>query len=248
MLGYKEVPGGQSDEECTHVVLTYDEYEKMVMGRARAEAEAIEAQKKAAASIERVKQEARRRIAQEQEKCQKALDDLSRELEIVQEESSYFLKLNENLLRIARERANADRNLRPKKEHTGYVVLSSTEKEHRYKIDRRNWKTVVLWETVLQTPYSIDFTEEQAREQTKELTGNHDGKGIWLVFRLGINARYNGEYEEMLENKGWSDQQKMEMNIMLKTRLRANYKTGYWEVIFSHTKPLDVVPVDMRAR
>ena len=248
MLGYKEVPGGQSDEECTHVVLTYDEYEKMVRGQARAEAEAIEAQKKAAASIERVKQEARRRIAQEQEECRKALDDLNGELEIVQEESSYFSRLNENLLRIARERANADRNLKPKKEHTGYVVVSSTEKEYRYKVNRRDFETVMLWETVLQSPYSIDFTEEQAREQTKELTGNRDGKGTWLIFRLGINARYNGEYEEMLENKGWSDQQKMELNIMLKMRLRANYKTGYWEVIFSHTKPLGVVPVDMRAR
>lgn len=248
MLGYKEVPGGQSDEECTHVVLTYDEYDRMVMGRARAEAEAIEAQKKAAASIEKARQEARAQILKDREETQKIVDSLNAELEKERQDSDYLARLNENLLRIARERANADRNLKPKKEHTGYVVVSSTEKEYRYKVNRRDFETVMLWETVLQSPYSIDFTEEQAREQTKELTGNRDGKGIWLVFRLGINARYNGEYEEMLENKGWSDQQKMEMNIMLKMRLRANYKTGYWEVIFSHTKPLDVVPVDMRAR
>ena len=57
-----------------------------------------------------------------------------------------------------------------------------------------------------------------------------------------------GEYEDMLAEKEWSAQQKREMNIMLKRRLRANYKTGYWEVIFSHTKPLGVVPADMRAR
>lgn len=30
----------------------------------------------------------------------------------------YLAGLNENLLRIARERANADRKLKPKKEHT----------------------------------------------------------------------------------------------------------------------------------
>lgn len=150
----------------------------------RAERETVEAQKQAAASIEKVKQEAMRRIAQEQEDCRKSLDDLNEELEKAQDEGMYLAGLNENLLRIARERANADRKLKPKKEHTGYVVLSSTEKEYRYKIDRRNWKTVVLWETVLQSPYSIDFTEEQAREQTKELTGNRDGKGIWLVFGL----------------------------------------------------------------
>lgn len=67
-------------------------------------------------------------------------------------------------------------------------------------------------------------------------------------FRLGINASYDGEYEKMMEEKEWNDKQKKVWNIMLKRRLRANYKTGYWEVIFSHTKPLDVVPEDMRVR
>lgn len=214
---------------------------------ARAERETVEAQKQAAASIEKVKQEARRRIAQEQEDCRKSLDDLNEELEKAQDEGMYLAGLNENLLRIARERANADRKLKRKKEHTGYVVVSSTEKPYRYKVDQRRWKVAMLWETVLETPYSIDFTEEQAREQTKELTGN-EGKSVWLVGLLGINASYSGEYENMLAEKEWSPQQKKEWNIMLKRRLRANYKTGYWEVIFSHTKPLDVVPEDMRAR
>ena len=99
----------------------------------------------------------------------------------------------------------------------------------------------------LEGEFSIDFTEEQARRQMRELIGN-DGKDIWLVSRLGISASYDGEYEEMLEKATWSDQQKAERNIMLKRKLRANYRTGYWEIIFFHTKPLDVVPVDMRAR
>lgn len=244
---YRPVPGGSSDPECTHVILTYDEYDKMVMGRARAESEAIEAQKKAAASIERTKRDAQGQIESYREECKETIDGMKDELEEAQEKANRYENLNENLLRMTRERANADRNLRPKKQHTGYVVVSSTEKAHRYKVDRQNWKTVMLWETVLETPYSIDFTEEQAREQAKELTGS-GGKSAWLVARLGINASYAGEYEEMLADKGWSAQQKKEMNIMLKRRLRANYKTGYWEVIFSHTKPIGVVPVDMRAR
>lgn len=214
---------------------------------ARSEREASETKRQAAASIEKVKQEARHRITQEQEECRKSLDDLNEELERAHEEGVYLAGLNENLLRIAREWANADRKLKPKKEHTGYVVVSSTEKEYRYKINRRDFETATLWETVLQSPYSIDFTEEQARRQMRELIGN-DGKDIWLVSRLGISASYDGEYEEMLEKATWSDQQKAERNIMLKRKLRANYRTGYWEIIFFHTKPLDVVPVDMRAR
>lgn len=30
MMGYKEVPGGQSDPECTHVILTEAEYIKLL--------------------------------------------------------------------------------------------------------------------------------------------------------------------------------------------------------------------------
>ena len=37
-------------------------------------------------------------------------------------------------------------------------------------------------------------------------------------------------------------------NIMLRPYFRANFKAGYWEAVFFHTKPLGVVPADMRAR
>ena len=46
----------------------------------------------------------------------------------------------------------------------------------------------------------------------------------------------------------WNDPQPEEHNIMFKGRLRAKYRAGYWEIIFSHTKPLGIVPADMRAR
>lgn len=36
-------------------------------------------------------------------------------------------------------------------------------------------------------------------------------------------------------------------NVMLERRLKANYRTGFWEMIFLHTKPLAAVPLDMRA-
>lgn len=38
--GYRDVPGGQSDPECTHVILKLKEYEKMLHEQARAEQEA----------------------------------------------------------------------------------------------------------------------------------------------------------------------------------------------------------------
>lgn len=241
MLGYKEVPGGQSDAECTHVVLTLDEYDRMVMGRARAESEAIETKRKAAASIERAKQEAQAQILKDRAETQKTVDSMQETLDGAYREIEYLQNLNENLLRIARERANAERKLNPKKGHTGYVVVSSTEKEYRYKVNRRDFETVMLWETVLQSPYTIDFTEEQARTQMGELTC----KG-GLIGRLGITANSSSKYEDLCCGPTWEKYKKM--NIALQKKLRANYKTGYWEIIISHTKPLGVVPEDMRAR
>ena len=149
-------------------------------------------------------------------------------------------------LRIARERANADRKLRPKKTHTGYVVLTSSEKEYRYKTMRKETAVAGLWETALQSPYSVDFTEEQARALTEELVQPNENSET-IVGHIGIDTYYHGSYEDLLHDQRRSGRQAEDLNIMLKPKLRANYKTGYWEVIFLHTSPLGLVPGDMRA-
>ncbi len=141
------------------------------------------------------------------------------------------------MMRICKERANADRKLRPKKEHSGFVVVSSSEKEHRYKRGQR-WKTVRVWETVLQTPFSIDFTEEQARRQIQESLLD-----TWLIAKLGIGAVFDGTYSQLQE-----DTRLTEANTALSGRLRANFRQGYWEMVFLHTKPLGIVPAEMRAQ
>lgn len=225
------------------MILTREEYDRIVQQKANAEKEAAVAKSNAAAAIEQADRDAKRKIREAAEETQKEKDRICQALSEAESKIEYWRGLNENLLRISKERANADRNLKPKKEHTGYIVVSSTEKEYRYKVDRRHWETVILWETVLQTPYPIDFAEEQAREETKELIENDS-----LVARIGINMYYDGDYEGLLENSKWNDPKLEERNIMFKGRLRANYRAGYWEVIFSHTKPLGIVPADMRAR
>lgn len=150
-----------------------------------------------------------------------------------------------NLLRIARERANADRKLKPKKEHTGYVVVSSMEKEHRYKDGNGRWHTVVLWETVLETPYTVDFCVEEVRHLIQELFQD-DEDGNWPIEKIGITGDYPKGYANMIYDKDWREEYR-NYNVMLERRLKANYRTGFWEMIFLHTKPLAAVPSDMRA-
>ena len=209
------------------MILTREEYEQIVRQKAKAESEAAVAKSNAAAAIEQADRDAQRKIREAAEETQEEINKIHQDLSEAESKIKYWQGLNENLLRISKERANADRKLKPKKEHTGYVVVSSTEKEYRYKVNRRDFETVMLWETVLQTPYPIDFTEEQAREETKELIGN-DGRGNWLIARLGINMYYGGDYEDLLENSKWNVERSAAGGTQYYVQRAASGKLSCW--------------------
>ncbi len=231
VMGYKS--SEYTSQECTHVILTKEEYAQMMAALEQARQEKRAAQ----ASMENAWEQARQSIQEAHSKITQEVDGLKRVLAEEKAQREYQEGLNENLKRICKERANADRKLRPKTEHSGFVVVSSSEKEHRYKRGQR-WKTVRVWETVLQTPFSIDFTEEQARREIQETLLD-----TRLITKLGIEAVFDGTYSQLQEDTEFSA-----MNTALSRRLRANFRQGYWEMVFLHTKPLGIVPAEMRAQ
>ena len=200
LMGYKEVPDGQSDPECTHVILTETEYAKLQRKISDAEQLARTTKYEAEREVDSARRDADYKIRQNVEKANQTIKRWSEALDAERAESGHLRSLNENLLRIARERANADRKLKPKKEHTGYSVVFSTEKEHRYG-KGKNMTRVMLWETVIQSPYSIDLPEGLVRKQiTDELTRvNEDGES--LICRIGIDSFYPGSYAAMLQKR-----------------------------------------------
>lgn len=231
------------DGECTHVIQTRQEYEMLLNQRDRAKREKEEAERAAAREISRVKQEAAHEADRAAQRAQAQIDVLQ-QVERKTAEIADQRALNANLLRISRERANADRGLRPKKVHTGYVVVMSSEKEIRYKTGRNKLLTAKVWETVLQSPYSVDFTESQARQLIEEdLLARKNG----LLADVGITMICSGSsYENLIETENWKEI-KAAHNTLFSRQLRANYRVGYWEYIIQHTKPLGIVPADMRA-
>lgn len=246
LTGYRAVTG-QSDPECTHVILTIKEYDRLLEERATAKREKTVAETDARERVRRAERDAENRVnhitwAKDQE-----IQSIAARLEETQQEVEYQRKLNENLLRISKEQANADRKLKPKKGHTGYVVFSSAKKDYRFRVKgRRDMETVTIWETVMQTPFTVDFTSEQAEQQTSE-----DIRRVWdengsLLARIGITYVYGKRYEEMAGEDWFAGEQDAD-NIMLNTSLKANYRTGYWELTVYHTRPLGIVPADMRA-
>lgn len=220
------------------------EYNKLLQEKARAEQKARNTKYNAERAIDKAKREASCTAQKAAEEARQTVADMKEVLAAERAESSHQRSLNVNLLRVAKERANADRNLKPKKEHTGYVVVVSEVREYRYRSGKK-WNRVKLRETVIQSHYTVDFSETEVETQIeRELFPKND---VWLIGRIGITGRYDGTYEEMMEDSS-VDEELLKRNILLKgqQRLRANFRSGYWEVICLHTKPLDVVPKDMR--
>lgn len=125
-LGLRDLP--ENGQECTHVLLTHSEYDGLLAKVACAERDARSVYTAASQKIA----QAERNSAQAKEAAYAEVNAVQKDLEEACRKIEYLNGLNKNLLRIARERANADRKLRPKKTHTGYVVLTSSEKEYRY--------------------------------------------------------------------------------------------------------------------
>ena len=137
-------------------------------------------------------------------------------------------KLNKNLKRICRERANSDRNITPKKEHDGYLVLQSREWRERLS-DRRMVRT---WKSVIQTPYDASI---EPKVIEKQVYGDLiDGVLVDIGCLHYVLPEDNGKYT--YEDDG---------SVMYCWRYSADYKSGYWCVIIYTTRPL-VVPVERR--
>lgn len=240
--GYKAVQGGHSDPECTHVIMTLEEYNELLQeirdavddGK-RVKAEAARAAAASAANAEKA-------VKKIQENAVQEIAQLKKKVETERVGKEYQIGLNQDFKRIARERANADRGIKPKKERSGYVVLSSRQKKYKYRENRHDMAEVYLWETVIQTPYVVSFTAEQAMTETQELFAR-DEQGNWLIGRLGIAGEYGGKYEDMLDDPRcatWKD-----YNIIVEKIFNANVKAGYWEIIITHTKPLDNIGTEL---
>lgn len=240
IMGYKTLDGGQSDPECTHVILSLKEYNDLLREISQAKQEVRNERSKA----DDDKKENERRLKLMAQEHEQTIEKWRAALEAERTESAHQKGLNEHLLRVARERANADRKLKRKKEHSGYVVMASSEKIYRYK-NGRYLESVKLWETVIQSPYSIEFPAEQAKKLILEDFFPETGERE--AVRLGIERWVDGDYEDFLSAAD-KDEEFMKQNVALTgyRSFRANYRAGYWEMILVHTSPLEVVPKDMR--
>lgn len=171
-----------------------------------------------------------RRFDKERDDYEKRINDLINETSDLEIKVIKAEKLNYSLKRICRERANADRGLKPKKEHDGFVVLSTASYFERYQssVDRQT-KEFLAYRTVIQTPYSVFFSMQTVLD---------------IIIGDGYNCFHClGDYKYHYVHFGANcnaDSQKSEYkdcNYLFRWNLRGVSQKKYWEIEVCHTKP-----------
>lgn len=105
----------------------------------------------------------------------KELQEQLIEFENIKTENRNLNNLNQNLLRICKERANAKRKLMPKKTHHGYIKKHAEQYIYKF-IDhtvvngRRftNENLLDSWKSIIQSPYSLGLSAQEALILIKE--------------------------------------------------------------------------------
>lgn len=187
--------------------------------------------------------EAEKRINQVRE-AMKAANEQRETAEIALKKE---IRMNDNLLRIAKERANAKRRMQPKKQRSGYrfvgkVMQTKTISGH----DKTEGAIYTdVWSATIETPYNATIPIQEIMPVIfRDL---HDGeKGI--LVDLDIEAWldendetfWKGTYSQAMKNV--KDFQFEGRNVLFDYKMMANPKSGFWEVQITTTKPIPVIP------
>lgn len=220
-------PIKENESTYTHIILTVNEKDALIKD--------IDDEKNKRNILER-------KHKTELESVQKLKNEQIAERDIIikslEEQLAEQKKLNDNLLRISRERANAQRGIKPKKERSGFIALSM--EQHVYKLKYRSKiKDIHCWKIRIQTPYNIDidFThiQELMNDNIKFLMGECLG-----VTSLWGNGRIKETPIDEIENDFKSKV------VVFNTSYKANIKQGFWEVEYLINKPVNI-PDELRA-
>lgn len=234
--------GGADNPGLAEVRLTAEEYRRLCE-----ECQSlIECQKELEQEVERQKLRMQEIIETQYGRCQSDLksrqeefDRMKEELErkndrlrmmAIENQRDLELQkdLNWNLKRILREKANAKRGLTPKKLHSGYNVLFSSQYKEMYR-DHMVRKPISTWKSTIQKYYDASISlEDIEKDIWTELSSR-------VLVDMGITVlRHIDKYgKDVFEE--YHDE-----CVLYRYEYRANYKSGLWEVIIWTTKALSM--------
>lgn len=240
---YKGLTGYSKETEkkpATHVILTVEEYDKLLRDISNAQEETRITARNSRIEISQNKEQTDKLIKQEREEAQKRIEAVQSDFNRAKAEIHRLNDLNANMLRIAKERANSKRGLKPKKTHHGYMVLDSQQYNYtfRYWVQGKGYSDEFpCWKVRIQSPYDSSIPYETI---TKNITND-----LVKIFgsSLGISSIYSdlSKFNAKQVKELWEN----EKNFIFKTSYKANIKSGLWEIEYL-VKSSIKVPEDMR--
>lgn len=228
---YKEV---KDDKNFTHYVITSD-IDKQINEYVINLKEKIEKlELEYSENIENLKKEYSKKIELLNSKNKAFLEKLKNDNSILEDNNlelknnlKDYKKLNDNLLRIAKERANQKRGLLPKKAHNGFIILN--RKSTFYKFTSRKGKKTDVFEfncfkIVIQTPFDSSISLDLIRQNIvnsfidvmKDFNIND-----WYIYSVIKDYSVNEIINLFNETEG---------NFIFKESFIANSKTNLWEL------------------
>ena len=156
-------------------------------------------------------------------------EDLNSKILTLKKDLKNANNLNSNLLRISRERANQDRNLRPKKAHNGFIILNRQSIPYKlysnvYKAKKPNFIEVECFKTKIQTPFNASVNLNLIRDEIVKAFKN-------IMSEFGIDSCYdyysisNVSLSNLKEHFYNSNE-----NFIFKECFIANFKSNLWQI------------------
>lgn len=178
------------------------------------------------------------------------LEHIESYLKIYQEENSNLECRNNRLYSILKEKANAERKIYPKKERSGFLLLASVQVPEHYVIswDFDSWRKkhpeldssefverekqiAYIWKSTLQSPYFAELPFADIKNKLYEDFIDVCYEKTGIVFEeYDLSQGFKKlSYEMLLSSE----------NRSYRWIFRSNFKTGFWEIDFWHTRPLE---------
>lgn len=183
------------------------------------------------------------RLYAERDKLIKQVEENQKLINEIKRKDERLKAICNSFVRQCKERSNQEKGQTPKKQHTGYSLVMSNPKDYLY-VYKGTRKKIIIFETVFQTPYPIDYSYEDAYELIDQDVVFGEEEYMLLDYMGAEEFSTNNRYEEIYEE--YSDEDLKNKNIFYNQNIRMNGRDGFWELILNHTKPLSSPPSIMR--
>ena len=194
-------------------------------------------------NLDTVKKDCNHKLKELESTYNKQILDLKTTIEEYTQELKKLNSLNNNLLRISKERANQERNLRPKKAHSGFVILNRQSLYYKlysnvksnYKSNQVNYIEFTCFKIKIQTPFhssiSFDLIEDEMKSSFSKFIKDL-GIGIWYKYDYIISQPIS-KIKDIIFNNEYD-------NFIFKYSYTANFKSNLWDIEIYTKKDLTI--------